>query len=174
MDLEARLQRLEDRAAINDLVVDYFLAADGDDLDGVAASFTEQASFSSAGVLNASGRQGIRDFIRGARQQMGLTVHTPNYVHIRFEGEDAATGLVGAHLELAFGDAMVFGAVRYVDRYAREGGRWLISARDMRVIHIAPWPQVGEAFASPLPVRWIGAPATASDFPRKTPVPDFL
>jgi hypothetical protein len=32
MDLESRLQRLEDRAAINDLVVSYFLAHDGDDL----------------------------------------------------------------------------------------------------------------------------------------------
>ena len=133
----------------------------------MAASFTEQASFSSAGVLNASGRQGIKDFIRGARRQMGLTVHTPNYVHISFEDDGAAAGLVGAHLELAFGDAMVFGAVRYVDHYAREGDRWLISARDMRVIHISPWPQVGEAFASPLPVRWIGAPATASDFPKQ-------
>ncbi len=168
MDFERRLQRLEDRAAINDLIVEYFLAADGDDLEGVAASFTEQASFSSAGALNASGRQGVKHFIREARQQMGLTVHTPNYVHVSFEDDDAATGLVGAHLELAFGDALVFGAVRYVDRYAREGGRWLISARDMRVIHIAPWPQVGEAFASPLPVRWIGAPPTASDYPRKT------
>lgn len=168
MDLEHRLRRLEDRATINDRVVDYFLAVDGDDIDGVAESFTENASFRSSGELAASGRQGIVEFIRGARERMGLTVHTPNYVHLKFESEDAAAGLVGAHLELAFGDATLFGAVRYVDRYVREGGAWRIDARDMRVIHIAPWPQVGEAFASPTPVRWLGAPRAASDFPRKT------
>ena len=39
-DVEARLGRLEDRAAIDDLVARYFLAADGDDLAGVGASFT--------------------------------------------------------------------------------------------------------------------------------------
>jgi len=167
MDLDKRLQRLEARAAINDRVVDYFLAADGDDLDGVAASFTESASFRSSGALVASGRQGIADFIRGARRQMGLTVHTPHYVHLTFDGDDAAAGLVGAHLELAFGDATLFGAVRYVDRYVREEGQWLISARDMRVIHMAPWLEVGTAFASATPVRWIGAPPAASDFPRK-------
>jgi hypothetical protein len=167
MNLDQRLRRLEDRAAIHDRVVDYFLAADGDDLAGVAASFAETASFSSSGALVASGRAGIVDFIRGARQRMGLSVHTPNYVHVKFEGDDAATGLVGAHLELAFGETALFGAVRYIDRYVRQDDRWLISARDMRVIHVAPWAEVGEAFASPMPVRWLGAPPAASDFPRK-------
>ena len=168
MDLEKRLQRLEDRAAIDDLVVAYFLAADGDDRDGVAASFTPAATFSTSGALNASGAQGIADFIQGARQHMGLTVHTPNYVHIQFEGDDAAQGIVGAHLELVLGGAALFGAVRYLDRYVREGGHWRIWARDMRVIHIAPWSEVGEALASPAPVRWTGAPPMASDFPRKS------
>jgi hypothetical protein len=168
MDMDTRLRRLEDRAAINDRVVDYFLAADGDDLEGVAASFSEGARFSSSGALVASGRQAIVEFIRGARRQMGLTVHTPNYVHLKFDGDDAASGLVGAHLELAFGAATLFGAVRYVDRYVRDDDLWLIAARDMRVIHMAPWPEAGEAFASSTPVRWIGAPPAASDFPRPT------
>ena len=60
-------------------------------------------------------------------------------------------------------------AVRYVDRYVREGGRWLIAERDMRALYVAPWAEVGEVFASPLPVRWVGAPPMASDFPRQKP-----
>lgn len=167
MDIEQRLRRLEDRAAINDLVVAYFLAADGDDLDGVGASFTTDATFSSSGAVNATGRDGIVEFIRGARNHMGLTVHTPHYAQLTFDGDDTATGLVGAHLELVLAGEALYGAVRYVDRYVRENGRWLINTRDMRTIHIAPWLGVGEAFASEGPVRWPGAAPAHSDFPRK-------
>jgi hypothetical protein len=168
VDIEQRLRRLEDRAAINDLVVGYFIAADGDDLEEVGASFTADATFSSSGTVNASGRDAIVDFIRGARDHMGLTVHTPHYAHLTFDGDDSASGLVGAHLELVLGGEALFGAVRYVDRYVRQGGRWLISKRDMRTIHIAQWEGVGEAFASAQPVRWPGASPAPSDFPRKT------
>lgn len=169
MDLERRLRRLEDRTAIEDLVVDYFLAADGDDFDGVGSSFTEDAVFSASGTVAAEGREAIVEFIRGARTHMGLTIHTPNYARSRFDENDgdAADGLVGAHLELVLGGSSVYGAVRYVDRYVRSDGRWLIASRDMRTIHIAAWNDVGEAFASDTPVRWPGAAGAPSDFPRR-------
>lgn len=166
-DLEKRVRRLEDRAEINDLVVAYFLAADGDDLDGVGESFTEDATFSSSGAQNAASRAGIVDFIRTARGYMGLTIHTPHYAHITFDGDDEASGLVGAHLELVLGGQSIYGAVRYVDRYVRDGDRWRIAARDMRTIHIAPWLEVGQAFSSEMPVRWPGAAPGPTDYPRK-------
>lgn len=127
MELEARLRRLEDRVAIEDLVVSYFLAADGDDLRGVGQSFTDDAVFKASGATAATGRQGIIDFIASARTQMGLTVHTPHYAQIRFDGDDVAQGLVGAHLELVLGGSTVYGAVRYVDEYTRTEDGWLIS-----------------------------------------------
>lgn len=168
MSIEQRVRRLEDRAAINDLIVAYFLAADGDDLEGVRASFANDATFSSSGAISASGRDSIVDFIQAARGNMGLTIHTPHYAQLSFEGDDAANGLIGAHLELVLDGTSVCGAVRYVDRYVQAGDRWLIAARDMRTIYIAPWLQVGEAFASNVPVRWPGATPSASDYPRKT------
>ncbi|MDB5673295.1 MAG: hypothetical protein JWM65_277 [Sphingomonas bacterium] len=166
-DIEQRIARLEDRAMIEDLVVRYFLAADGDDLAGVGDSFTDDATFSSSGALNAKGRAGIVDFIAAARQHMGLTVHTPNYVLCSFRDADHASGLVGAHLELVFAGQSLFGAVRYEDDYVRDTTGWRISRRDMRTIHIAPWAEVGEAFASRLPVRWPGVSALPSDYPRE-------
>lgn len=166
MELEDRVRRLEDRFELNELVVGYFLAADGDDLEAVAASFTEGATFSSSGVVNATSRDEIVAFIKRSREQMGLTIHTPNYVQFTFTGADKARGLVGAHLELVLGGAAVYGAVRYVDEYERHGGAWRIQARDMRTIHIARWLEVGEAFASETPVRWPGAEGAASDYPR--------
>jgi hypothetical protein len=166
MDLEQRVRRLEDRAAIHDLVVRYFLAADGDDLEQLGASFTQDASFSSSSTLNARGRSAIVDFIRSARSHMGLTIHTPHYAQLNFDGPDVADGLVGAHLEIVLGGQPLYGAVRYIDRYVREEGDWLIASRDMRTIHMADWSEVGEALVSTTPVRWTGTPPAPSDYPR--------
>lgn len=168
--IEDRVQRLEDRAALDDLIVRYFLAADGDDLPGVGASFAEEATFASSGVISAAGRQGIVDFIATARAQMGLTLHTPNYALYTFTEEDHAAGLIGAHLELVLGGQSLFGAVRYQDEYVRTAEGWLILRRDMRVIHIAPWSDVGDAMCSAFPVRWPGTPAQPSDCPRVSPI----
>lgn len=165
-ELESRVQRLEDRAAINDLVVAYFLAADGDELAKVAGSFTEDATFSSSGTLCARGRRAIVDFIREARTHMGLTIHTPHYSQVTFISPGRAAGLVGAHLELVLGNASVLGAVRYVDEYLLDCGHWRIKSRDMRTIYLAPWLDAGSALASNTPVRWPGTPATSSDYPR--------
>jgi ketosteroid isomerase-like protein len=165
-ELEERVRRLEDRGAIQDVVVAYFLAADGDDIANVGASFTEDATFSASGQLCASGRQGIMEFIRTARTRMGLTIHTPHYAQVTFDSGDRARGLVGAHLELVSEGASVCGAVRYFDEYARSEGRWRISSRDMRTIYMAPWLEVGQALASKTPVRWPGSAPAQSDFPR--------
>jgi hypothetical protein len=166
-DIEQRLRRLEDRAELDDLVVRYFLAADGDDLQGVGDSFTYDAVFASSGVVNAQGRAGIVDFIRTSRDHMGLTVHTPHYGLYSFLDEDHAQGLVGAHLELVLAGEPLFGAVRYHDEYRRTGNGWRIAKRDMRTIHIAPWLDVGQSLVSPSPVRWPGSMPAESDYPRK-------
>jgi hypothetical protein len=167
VSLEHRIKTLEDRAAIADRVVAYFLAADGDDLDGVGASFTVDASFSSSGKQDAAGRVAIVDFIRNARTHMGLTVHTPHYVHITALSDDAAGGIVGAHLELSLGGVPVYGAVRYADTYRRGDEGWQIHSRDMRTIFLAPWSTAGDALLSDLPVRWPGGSPGASDYPRQ-------
>jgi hypothetical protein len=165
--LEQRVARLEARAAINDLVVAYFLAADGDDFDGVGGSFSDDAEFRSSGVLNASGRQEIVQFIRAARELMGLTVHTPHYAQVTFQSHTDALGLVGAHLELVLGGTSVYGAVRYTDRYVYRGGIWRIASRDMRTIFLAPWNEVASALSTSSPVRWPGSEPQASDYPRR-------
>lgn len=77
MDIGERVRRLEDRVEINELVVAYFLASDCDDLAGIGNSFAEDATFSASGIVTGTGREGIVEFIRSSREQMGLTVHTP-------------------------------------------------------------------------------------------------
>jgi len=165
-DLETRVRRLEARAAINDVVVAYFLAADGDDILKVGASFTQDATFSASGHLCAHGRQGIMDFISRTRAQMGLTIHTPHYAQVTFDSDLHARGIVGAHLELVIAGSALCGAVRYVDEYERSDGSWQIKSRDMRTIYIAPWLEVGQALASITPARWPGRDPAKSDYSR--------
>jgi hypothetical protein len=166
-EFEQRLRLLEDRAQLDDLIVRYFLAADSDDMKAVGGSFCEDATFASSGVVNATGPQAIMDFIAAARAHMGLTLHTPHYGLYTFLSDDHAQGLVGAHLELSMAGSLRYGAVRYQDEYRRTRDGWRIGKRDMRTIHIASWSEVGESFASDVPVRWPGIAPLPSDAPRR-------
>jgi hypothetical protein len=166
-DLEQRIRRLEDRAELNDLVVRYFVAVDDDDYATLAQTFASQASFSAGGFDGAHGRDAIVDSLRASRAQMGATVHTPDYTLFTFHGDSEASGLVGAHLELSMAGKTLYGAVRYTDTYVRESGRWCLSQRDMRVIHVGPWEEVGGSLTSELNVKWPGVPPLPSDYPKR-------
>lgn len=167
MDLEQRLRRIEDRFELQDLVVKYFNASDDDDYPALEATFTPEVTFVGSGFGEAKGRAAVMEFLITSRAAMGLTVHTPNYVLIDFDGEDRATGQVGAHLELTRGGKGLFGAVRYLDQYVRLEEGWRIHRRHMLVIHISPWEEVGSAFASELCIRWPGVDPLPSDLPKK-------
>ncbi|OHT18238.1 nuclear transport factor 2 family protein [Edaphosphingomonas haloaromaticamans] len=165
-DISRRVSRLEDRVELEELVVRYFLASDGDDLDTIRETFTQDATFAVSGHVLGTGPGGIVEFIVGQRKNMGLTLHTPNYALFTFEGDDRARGLVGAHLELVLHGQSTFGAVRYQDEYVRESAGWRVRSRDMRTVHIAPWSEIAEAFSSDTPQRWPGTEPGPSDFPR--------
>jgi hypothetical protein len=160
-DLEQRIRRLEDRAALQDLVVRYFIAADDDDYEALGACFAD-GEFSAGGFPGGSSRREIVDFIRTDRESMTATVHTPNFLLLDFKGEDAAGGVVGAHLELGRGGTTLFAAVRYVDDYVRTPDGWQIRRREMRTLHVGPWRDVAESLTTDTPVRWPGVEPSAS------------
>ena len=165
--LEDRVRKLEDRAELHDLVATYFQATDDDNYAQLGLCFTIDATFAASAFPDSAGRAAITEFLKMARSEMGQTVHTPNYVHLSFDGPDAASGTVAAHLELGIGEATYFAAVRYLDRYRREDGQWRIARREMRAIHVGPWSDVSTSLSSPLNIRWPGAAPQASDFPRQ-------
>ncbi|MCB2051419.1 MAG: nuclear transport factor 2 family protein [Novosphingobium sp.] len=165
-NLEQRISRLEDRAAIQDLVAAYFCAIDLDDYEAVAKCFTADAAFVASGFSGDHTREAIIAFLKEARAHMGQTVHTPHYVQIEFTGNGKANGTVAAHLELGLGDKTYFGAVRYLDTYRCEEGGWQITSRDMKAVHIAPWSEVEHSLTRPFNVRWPGADPLRSDCAR--------
>lgn len=160
---EQRLRRLEDRAELHDLVVRYYIAADDDDYEALASVFAADAEFVAGGFSGGTSRDEVVDFIRQDRKNMGTTIHTPDYTLITFEGEDAATGITGAHLELSRGGSTLFGAVRYLDEFVRRDGRWQIRRKEMRAIHVGTWDQVRDSLTTDRPVRWPGADPGPSD-----------
>ena len=166
IDLAARIQRLEDRAALQDLVVRYFVAADDNDLETIAASFAKDAQFLTSGFVCGSDRDSIVEFIRMSREHMGATIHTPNYTLLTFTDDANATGVVGAHLELAMGATTVFGAVRYLDNYARTETGWCFARREMVTIHVGDWNDVAGSLTNELRVRWPGQEPAPADLPR--------
>lgn len=164
--LEDRIRRLEDRVELLDLVAGYFLASDDDDLAALRECFCEDARFIASGFNGGAGREGIIAFLKEARAAMGQTVHTIHHAQISFPAPDEASGIVTAHLELGLGDETCLGAVRYFDTYRRVGGRWRIASREMKIVYLNPWKDMGSSLTQPLNVRFPGAPAQPSDLPR--------
>jgi len=165
--IEERLRRLEDRAELQDLVVRYFVASDDDDYATLAEVFAPECSFGASGFEGARGREAVVESLCVARSYMGATVHTPNYALFTFQSDDRASGVVGAHLELAMAGKTLFGAVRYTDEYVRWEGRWRFRSREMRAIHMGPWDEVATSLTDEFCVRWPGIPAKRSDYPKK-------
>src|SRR5712691_2373484 len=112
--LAARVQRLEDRVAIGDLVAAYCRAIDERDLDLFVALFTEDAVQCHAdGVLELAGRAAIREYYQQRFANYGVTVHSPHSHTVVFNGPAHATGTVTGHAEMSVDGELVVAAIRY-------------------------------------------------------------
>ena len=89
----ALLQRLADRAELEDVLLRYYYAVDSmKDIDGLVDCFTEDAEFDVAdlGLTVYRGRQAIRDFFTGVFATTAWHCHHVTNFHIVDQGEDAA------------------------------------------------------------------------------------
>jgi SnoaL-like domain len=155
-DLEQRVRRLEDRAELEELAIRYFRSADDDDYEAMAACYATDATFKAGGFGSASGREGVVEMLRGQRVHMVKTIHTFDTMLLEFQGEDEASGVIGAHLELGLGGTTVWAAARYHDDFVRRDGLWQILNSEMRVIHAGGWDQAPSSMVEELRVRWPG------------------
>ena len=166
-DLERRTRRIEDRMALEDLNVRYFLASDDDDSATIGACFAKDAEFFASGVLCGQSREGIVRFIVEKRGTMGLSVHALQSTLFELTGDDRATGIVCIQLDFAQNGQALTGALRYYDEYVREDGAWRFKRRDMLTVYLAPWEDVAKALPSATPSRWPGQPPAPSDVSRR-------
>jgi hypothetical protein len=154
---EARLRRLEDRAEIGELVVRYCVACDDRDIDQLVELFSPRATFRHGdGTVHVSGRDDISNFYRTRLRTNGITIHAVNGHVIEFTDPNIASGMVQGKVELGLQGKTVVGALRYVDRYVREGGRWLFEERNECIWYQVPADELVSALVRPLRRWWPG------------------
>ena len=136
---DERLQRLEDRFAIQDLVAEYCRAIDDRDLDAFVDCFTADGVLRHRdGVMRLNGRDALRNYYAERFKQYGVTFHYPHAHVVRFDGPDAAHGWVSAHAEMGLAGEGWIAAFRYTDRYRREEGRWRFAERELAAWYYLP------------------------------------
>jgi uncharacterized protein (TIGR02246 family) len=131
--LAVRLQALEDREAIRDLIARYGPAADSGDADGVAALFDEAGVYAVGGMGESCGRPAIAALIHGPVHQQLMAdgcAHLLGPVAIDLAGDTAtARGLSlvfrwnGSHW-----DTVRASANRW--HLARSDTGWAVTRRD--------------------------------------------
>lgn len=167
-DLESRIRRLEDRVELQELVAVYGRRLDDRDLAGVAELYTADATFDST-EGPVTGRDAVIDYYRRQLDRYGMTYHYPHSQTIEFTGADTATGVVSAHAELAIVPTPFVVALRYLDSYRREDGRWRFVSRRALQLYAAPLADLPDVLAGRLRRRWPGTEPAEADIPEQLP-----
>jgi uncharacterized protein (TIGR02246 family) len=125
-DLTARLERLEARDEIRQLVARYCLALDMRDLDALAGLFPADVRVGA----DRTGRAALRAwFDQSLREQFTGTAHVTGNHIIEFDDAEHAHGVVYSRNEHETGPEWVIMTMMYWDRYERIDGRWYFRRR---------------------------------------------
>ena len=109
--LEHRIQRLEDRFAINDLVVQYATLLDDAQWDALGELFTTDGVFASPNSMTVGRAEVIANF-KVKHAPFPVTWHDPHGIAVEFDDDDHARGTVIGYAELANADDTVVTSIR--------------------------------------------------------------
>ena len=166
--LEERIQQIEDREAIRELVATYCLVVDSRDMENIAECFCEDGGMTSRdGIMNAVGRAAV---IKQFHQRFAVLGPSFHYTHdhaIWFDEQepgDRAFGLVNSHAEVVRNGRPMIAAIRYEDEYRRASGRWRFRMRTLSFFYYLSPAEYSAVLPTPLRNRAYQAPLPA-DFP---------
>ena len=145
MNIEERLQELEDRIAIRELIDQYTYCADTRDAQGQMAIFTEDTNFEVymdekllAPTQVVTGRKNLFPVFDDLNQYLS-TMHFNGQSTVKLEG-DKATGITycrAYHLKVLDGvQKLMIAGIRYYDTMVKQDGVWLFSERKLKVCWI--------------------------------------
>ena len=160
--VEQRLEVLEARAALTDLVAAYGRAVDDRDWESLAELYAADSVFDTVGG-RLEGRQGVIDYYRERTAQFGPTYHYPHTQEIELHSSTEASGVVCAHAELTIDGEAVRVALRYHDEYRFEDGRWRFAERDVNLLYVMRLSELPTHLADRLRVRWPGTEPQPAD-----------
>jgi uncharacterized protein (TIGR02246 family) len=121
-----RLDRIESRDEIRQLISKYSLALDMRDMDAMAGLFVPDVRVG----RGQSGREALRAWLDDTmRKQFDGTAHHVGTTIIELLGADEAVGIVYSKNEHETGAEWVIMQMMYYDHYRRVDGRWLFARR---------------------------------------------
>lgn len=131
-NLDARLRRLEDIFAIQQLFIDYGLALDTGDFSTYAQVFADNGELHLGPIGTAVGRTEIEALMaRTMEGRVGMSFHIVSSPQITFVDDDHATSQVMwtvVHRQKN-GEPKLTMMGRHIDRLVRERGVWKIASR---------------------------------------------
>ena len=145
MTIEQRLQALEDRIAIRELIDAYPICADTRNIQGHMALFTEDTHFevymdekvpTPTQVVN--GRANLFPVFDDLNQYVS-TMHFngQSIIHLNGDRATATTYCRAYHLKLPDGvQKLMIAGIRYYDTIVKQGGAWLFAERKLKVCWI--------------------------------------
>ncbi|WP_293855075.1 nuclear transport factor 2 family protein [uncultured Alsobacter sp.] len=171
LDLARRLDRVESRAEIAEIVALYCRSCDDKDAPVLRSLFTDDAVVESKdGVMRSQGIDAIMTMYDGRFAALGVTAHWTHDHMVRFDdaNPDLATGSLSGHAECYRNGRTLVASLRYDDEYRRVNGRWKFSRRILSFLYYVPVEEYGEALGSELRQRAYGDRRPA-DFPESIP-----
>lgn len=130
--IEARLQAIEDRQALEDVLIAYCMAIDSlADMDGLLDCFTQDAVFDLGGIglPRFDGHDGIRSFFTQAFNDMSHHAHyITNFQVKKLQGDAAHCTAYIMGMGRAHDGRTILVYVHYFLDYVRTARGWKISA----------------------------------------------
>ncbi len=169
--LRARVDRLEARVEIGNLVSRYAIACDEHDMEHLAALFTRDAVFdSTSGVMHAKGRAAVLEMFARILAIRGPGYHWTHDHIIRFDrgSDSAASGLLLSHAETTPNGTHSLAAMKYDDEYRVEDGQWRFARRSISFLYYVPVAEYDGALAKANRVS-VGSILMPADYPENLP-----
>lgn len=170
-ELARRIDRLEARHAIAELVSRYAIACDEQNIAALGDLFTEDATLDSPSKrMVAEGRDAICALFNRTLATRGPSCHWTHDLIVRPDPDDAdrATGVVYCHAETTPDAVASVAALRYADEYQRVDGQWRFRRREMAYLYYVPVTEYPTALGATLRVHAGGAVLPA-DYPETLP-----
>ncbi|MGA1317000.1 MAG: nuclear transport factor 2 family protein [Rubrivivax sp.] len=176
-DLQRRVEQLEHRVEISELVSAYAVACDEHDLPRLRSLFAPDAVLDSpSGLLKADGADEIIAMFVRLFKIRGPGYHWTHDHFLRFDPSDPgrASGTVLSHAETCPDGQNSLAAMRYQDEYVRHQGRWVFAKRVLNFLYYVPVKEYAQCLTDPMRVT-VGGRKLPADFPEGLPAwQDFL
>lgn len=143
LDLSQRLDIIESRTAMRDLVSDYCIGFDGHDWDRFIGIWHDDAVWEIGPPFGTfTGHAGIKEAVDAILYPVWReTHHLTTNLRLDFQGPDNATGICNVDCMGATKDNVVqmVGAT-YCDDFERRNGQWKIAKRRVTIHYFNPVP----------------------------------